>query len=49
MTFEKTVAMIKETNELFGGYQSLTESDVAIAQFTAGTRLKEIQLNLARA
>ena len=46
MTFDKTVEMIKQTNELFGGHQSASEQDVQIAWLTVDTRLQEIQLNL---
>ena len=46
MTFDKTIDMIKTTNEIFGEHQSATEQDVRIAALTAETRLKEYQLNL---
>ncbi len=46
MTFEKTIAMIKTTNDIFGGHQSVSDADVSIARLTSETRLKEIELNL---
>jgi phage FluMu protein Com len=46
MTFDKTVEMMKTTHEMFGGNQGATDQDLAIAQITAETRLKEYELNL---